>query len=71
MTTTPYVWPANPFSSIRQRLAGHLRECGERILASIFKLADKRIPNEWLFAVLGALALAAFLFILFFDPYRR
>lgn len=71
MTTAPIVWPSNRFSSVRQRFTAYLRECKERILASIFKLADKRLPNEWLFAALGALALAAFLFILFFDPYRR
>ncbi len=71
MSTTPIGWPASRLSTFRQRFTAYLAESEKRLSARILKLADKRIPNEWLFAALGALALAAFLFILFFDPYRR
>ena len=71
MTASTNVWSSSDLSSLRNRVARHLRAGKERLVAVFFRLADKRVPREWLFISVGALALAFFLIVLFFDPYRR
>lgn len=43
----------------------------KRVGESFWRLADKKIPNEWLVCILGGSALLAYLLVLFFGTRPR
>jgi len=52
-------------------MANRLLECREKAVATFWRLADKRIPKEWLALALGGLALLVYAFVLFFGTRPR
>jgi len=46
-------------------------EWRERAVAAFWRIADKRIPKEWLYLALGGMALLLYMFVLFFGTRPR
>jgi hypothetical protein len=46
-------------------------ELKNRAVAAFWRLADKRIPKEWMLLILGGLALLLYVFVLFFGTRPR
>lgn len=48
-----------------------LHEWRRRATAAFWRLADKRIPKEWVLLALGGLVLLTYMFVLFFGTRPR
>lgn len=49
----------------------HIFEWKKRAAVAFWRLADKRIPKEWVFFAVGGMALLVYLFVLFFGTRPR
>ncbi len=46
-------------------------EWRQKATATFWRLADKKIPKEWLLFLIGGLVLAVYMFVLFFGTRPR
>ena len=58
-------------STFRELMVTRLLEWKNRAIASFWRLADKRIPKEWILLALGGLALLVYALVLFFGTRPR
>lgn len=58
-------------SSVRDNMVIRVHELKNRAVAAFWRLADKRIPKEWMLLILGGLALLLYVFVLFFGTRPR
>lgn len=58
-------------SDFRIDMAIRVHELKNRAVAAFWRMADKRIPKEWMLFALGGLALLMYVFVLFFGTRPR
>ena len=51
-------------SSVRDNMVIRVHELKNRAVAAFWRLADKRIPKEWMLLILGGLALLLYVSVL-------